>query len=365
MKKMLEENEWTFKPKLNHVSKNLAKTKRNTSKSVSRTENKLKSKEVVFNKLYHDSKHKIDINIESLTQKFAKNKGINFRNNVLQSCRSTKAKDFDNFRTKYVNRFNKFRKEHSKSIWNVNDSTSQKLLIPKAKKSKSGSRSRSKGVSVHDQLFNDSKIKQFNEYQEKYRLLFSKNKQGFSKYLTKKPVAKKQVIKKSKSRKITDQIKVKRLQTLFEKLDDDNDGYISSQKINILEVSNEIIDIITPLLLKIEDKALILNFRQFWECIDDFSKELNIDERNVLYGPVKNHHHEEQISFNPNINSKSNQICDSINRSTKTKRLDEMIDEKKMWKMRDFKIKESNDQKIINECTFKPKVSTYHFKSQE
>lgn len=123
--------------------------------------------------------------------------------------------------------------------------------------------------------------------------------------------------KKSKSRKITDQIKEKRLRGLFEKLDDDFDGYISSQKINILEVNNEIIDIITPLLLRIEDKALILNFRQFCECIEDFSKSLSVEERNVLFGPVKSayHNHEEINSFRPNLNSKSLQICDTNNRS--------------------------------------------------
>ena len=321
----------------------------------------------MFNKLYHDSKHSIDTKIESLTQRFVKNKVMSFKPNVLHSSKSTKSKDFEAFKAKYINRFNKFGKDHSKSICTLNDKTTQKIVVPKARESKSGSRSRSKGSTVHDQLSNESKLKQYNQYQEKYRLLFSKSKQGFTKYLTKKPSTKKPVKKKSKSRRITDQIKEKRLRTLFEKLDDDYDGYISSQKINILEVNNEIIDIITPFLLKIEDKALILNFRQFCECIDDFSKTLSIEERNILFGPVKNtsHNHEAANTFRPNINSKSLQICDETNRSTKSKRIEEMIDEKKNWKMRDFKIKEINDQKVFDECTFKPKVINYNFKSHE
>lgn len=42
-----------------------------------------------------------------------------------------------------------------------------------------------------------------------------------------------------------------------------------------------------------------------------------------------------------------------------------MIDEKKNWRMRDFKIKEVNDLKVLEECTFKPKVMNYHFKANE
>lgn len=60
-----------------------------------------------------------------------------------------------------------------------------------------------------------------------------------------------------------EKIKNERCKELFEKLDDDKDGYISAQKIDILEISNEVIDLITPLLLQIEKRALILNFTQF------------------------------------------------------------------------------------------------------
>lgn len=70
----------------------------------------------MFNKLYHDSKHNIDTKIESLTQRFVKNKVMSFKPNVLHSSKSTKSKDFEVFKAKYINRFNKFGKDHSKSI---------------------------------------------------------------------------------------------------------------------------------------------------------------------------------------------------------------------------------------------------------
>lgn len=44
-----------------------------------------------------------------------------------------------------------------------------------------------------------------------------------------------------------------KLLSLFELLDSDYDGYISSQKIDISKLSNETLDVLTPLLLKIEE----------------------------------------------------------------------------------------------------------------
>lgn len=43
-------------------------------------------------------------------------------------------------------------------------------------------------------------------------------------------------------------------------MDDDTDGLISSQKIDITSLSNTVIDILTPILLEIEDRNLILDF---------------------------------------------------------------------------------------------------------
>lgn len=85
-----------------------------------------------------------------------------------------------------------------------------------------------------------------------------------------------------------EKVKVQRCRELFDQLDDDNDGYISAQKIDILHVNNYIIDIITPYLLEIESKGLILNFEQFLESISKFAdKYLSLDEKNSLFGPKK------------------------------------------------------------------------------
>lgn len=182
---MVENKETRFVPKLSYATERLIKKKQDQSRSSSRAESKLKSKELIINKLLHDSRHEIDTKIESLTHRSIKNKPISFKPSVLHSSKSTKSKEFENFKAKYMNRFNKFKKEHCKSISTLNDKAAHKIVVPKVRESRSGSRSKSKGTTVHDKLFNDSKLKQYNQYQEKYRQLFTKSKQVLTKYLSK------------------------------------------------------------------------------------------------------------------------------------------------------------------------------------
>ena len=57
-----------------------------------------------------------------------------------------------------------------------------------------------------------------------------------------------------KSHKIMDQIKETWMWEIFDLIDDDEDGYISPQHIDITTLPNNIIDIITPVLLEIEQE---------------------------------------------------------------------------------------------------------------
>lgn len=160
--------------------------------------------------------------------------------------------------------------------------------------SKSRSSERSNSKSLHDYLYKCRKV-----YQER--------RQKFSKYLNRRPVNYPGVHKRSNSSKIMQKIKIQRCKDLFKKLDDDQDGYISSQKIDILKVSNEIIDIITPLLLKIEEKGLILNYPQFYEMLTIFSRNLNVEEKSILFGQRKTMAKTQDFSkpLTTRVNSKS------------------------------------------------------------
>lgn len=48
-------------------------------------------------------------------------------------------------------------------------------------------------------------------------------------------------------------LKFNKLESIFKKLDGNGDGYISADKINISNVSVEVLEIISPLLIEIEE----------------------------------------------------------------------------------------------------------------
>lgn len=124
-------------------------------------------------------------------------------------------------------------------------------------------------------------------------------------------------------------------------------------------MSNDIIDIITPLLLQIEKRGLILNYSQFLDMLNDFSKNLSLDEKNTLFGPNKHIiQSKEVVTFRPRLNSKSIHLCESMQKTTNEQRIEELVREKKIWRQREKIKKEIKDKSELEECTFKPKVRT-------
>lgn len=128
---------------------------------------------------------------------------------------------------------------------------------------------------------------------------------------------------------------VDKMQELFGLLDDDSDGHISSQKIDITGLSNDIIDILAPVLLQIEEHSLILNFDQFFEMGQRLLKDLNIQERNTLVGPKRQFlkSYKEECTFKPEIKSeKSHKLAEKIHGNRKEDFIQYMINEGKSWK---------------------------------
>jgi hypothetical protein len=60
------------------------------------------------------------------------------------------------------------------------------------------------------------------------------------------------------------EIREKQMRMLFYKLDsDDFDGFISYEKIEISQLTNDEIDVLTDFLMEIEEKQLTLDFETF------------------------------------------------------------------------------------------------------
>lgn len=344
MKQETADKECTFKPQLNRVTKKIVKSRRLGSNSSLRSNSGSKNEEV-FSKLYEDSKeHKKRIN--KIAQGILKSTDFSSKKS-LNTSRPTKLKDFESKRLSLLKNMQSKRKDQCKTSAIVSKST-RKSVGPIANKSNSRTRSRSGGKSVHEDLYIDSKVRQQRVVDDKCRQIYQERKSKFNRYLNKKPTNY-AVRHRSKSRKIMQKIKVQRCRDLFEKLDNDQDGYISSQKIDILGVSNDIIDLITPLLLKIEQKELILDYSQFYDILDRFARNLTIDQKNLLFGPTKQLTSRDVMNtFRPRINSKSMHICESIEKPTNKKRIEEMANEKKVWKEAHLKAKEMKDKSEIS-----------------
>jgi Ca2+-binding EF-hand superfamily protein len=123
-------------------------------------------------------------------------------------------------------------------------------------------------------------------------------------------------ILKSKERNIQssvvrNQLKLKRLEKLFNTLDEDEDGLISCHRISINGLENKCIDIITPLLLKIEKMDKEINLKKFIEIAESFIKSVSVSDRNYLIGPVRKmfKHLQEKPTFKPEISQRSNKIA--------------------------------------------------------
>lgn len=306
MKQEILEKECTFKPQINRVTKKIARSKRLGSNSSKHSNNGSQTNKEVFNKLYEDSKEDKK-KISTVAHSILKSSTNNSSKQMFNSSRSTKLKDFKSKRLVYMKKQQNIRNEHCKTSL-IATRPSRKSIGANVNKSKSGTRSRSNGKSVHEDLYIDSKVRHQRVIDDKCRQIYKERKNKLQSYLNKKPTNYTER-HRSKSRIIMQKIKVQRCKDLFEILDSDQDGRISSQKIDILGVSNEIIDIITPLLLKIEQKALILNYSDFYELLSSFSKNLKTELRKVLFGPIKQIKSKDVLNtFRPRLNSKSMHI---------------------------------------------------------
>lgn len=91
-----------------------------------------------------------------------------------------------------------------------------------------------------------------------------KNLQRKSKKLKIKEDSKVKLNKKSK--KIIEKLKRKKLVEIFKLLDHNDDGLISSSKIDIGKLTTEVLEIFSPLLIEMEDTQVELDQESFVEA---------------------------------------------------------------------------------------------------
>lgn len=154
------------------------------------------------------------------------------------------------------------------------------------------------------------------------------------------------------SKKILSKAHAAKLAKIFEALDSDDDGYISAQKIELSNLSNKILDVITPLLLKIEEHELNINFEQFANIVLEFSQSLSVTDRNTILGAERESLRSppEQPTFAPEL-------------SANTRAINELGEERnfKLWEDHRDRGEGVNqkENEELQHCTFHPKVLDY------
>jgi hypothetical protein len=86
------------------------------------------------------------------------------------------------------------------------------------------------------------------------------------------------------STKIVDNILNRQIADMFTLLDSDMDGMISANRIEIAKLEPKKLEMLTPLLVEMEDLNLELDSENFTEAVKRLSKGLSIPEKDYLLG---------------------------------------------------------------------------------
>lgn len=166
------------------------------------------------------------------------------------------------------------------------------------------------------------------------------------------------------SKKLTNKIvnnnKIKSFQQIFEELDSDGDGIISSYRINITTLEPDLLQVLSPLFIEMEELGMTLNLEEFIDAADRLYKAVSLPEKNLMV--KKNRSNSERSrsknhdsTFRPNINPISRKLANQRNQEGDVSmRLYNKHNEYLL--KRQQKKYESQDKELLG-CTFKPNLS--------
>lgn len=136
------------------------------------------------------------------------------------------------------------------------DESGQQLFRPRIK---SKGRRSPKGSQIHEYLYELSKVERMTALVEQ-RPQINEN-----------------------SEQIIQQMYMKRIAWLFSQLDSDQDGFISPKRICIDTISEQILEVIIPVLFEMEEMDIELNLLDFRNAVRNLHPSLNAHQKSVLY----------------------------------------------------------------------------------
>ena len=79
-----------------------------------------------------------------------------------------------------------------------------------------------------------------------------------------------------------ERMKIQRFSELFKKLDSDNDGQVSAQRIDITGISPELLEVLTPLFCEMEELGQTLDEDEFIDAAGRLYESIPIPEKNII-----------------------------------------------------------------------------------
>ncbi|KAM3135477.1 hypothetical protein pb186bvf_012333 [Paramecium bursaria] len=151
----------------------------------------------------------------------------------------------------------------------------------------------------------------------------------------------------------------KRLIELFNLLDSDGDGIISSQNIKLENLEPDVLLILQPILLELESFDIYMNQATWVSKCLKYSESINLQDKNKLFINKQRIKTEtDQSTFRPLLNQKSVSIIQKRQHNNKSMSMYEKCMVNLKQKERKInQLKEHFEQAEDKQCTFKPNIN--------
>ena len=118
------------------------------------------------------------------------------------------------------------------------------------------------------------------------------------------------------SKRVTNNIvaqqKARQFEEIFNQLDSDRDGQISAFRIDISTLEPELLQVLSPLFIEMEELGISLNLEEFTDAADRLYKSVSLPDKNVLVGRNRSRskgNREQTSTFQPTINNNSKRLA--------------------------------------------------------
>ena len=250
--------------------------------------------------------------------------------------------------------------ENSRSLNNelFDPETGQTLFQPKVGR---GPRGRSRSKDANDQLYRQGQLSRDRKVSLQRQHAETLRKQAEHNF------------SKSKTNKIVEKQKSMNFSKIFDKLDSDNDGQISAYRIDISSLEPDLLQVLTPLFVEMEELGMNLDREEFIDAATRLYESVSLPEKNILVNrrfrnrsnsaraqssTYEDSDHSRTL-FKPKLNANSLKMAEKINSSGyhgQTKVADRLLDKKREYDRKNKERKSEQQNLELLGCTFHPKV---------